>query len=118
MTELGSQFYDSNLQTPDGPRRKLEPPWARVRIIDPESGQDLAPGEIGMIAIHDLANVGSVAAIQTADLGRLCAEGGFEALGREPGAEARGCSVAVDAMLGPAPARRSGPAPARGSGSA
>ena len=41
---------------------------------------------------------------------RAFTAGGFEALGREPGAEVRGCSVAVDAMLAPAPAGGSGPA--------
>ena len=104
MTELGSQFYDSVLVDPYGPRRKLGPPWARVRFVDPETGRDVAPGERGMVVIHDLANSGSVAAIETADLGRaiLDATGeplGFEVLGREPGAEERGCSIAADEML-------------------
>jgi len=40
-----------------------------------------------------------VLAVQTADLGREL-PGGFEVLGRSPGAEARGCSIAADAMLG------------------
>lgn len=100
MTELGSQFYDSVLCSPGEPRRKLAPPWARVRVIDPETGEDAAPGAIGVIRIHDLANTGSVAAIETADLGRTFA-GGFEVRGREPGAEARGCSIAADEMLAP-----------------
>ena len=57
-----------------------------------------------MIVIHDLANTGSVAAIQTADLGRAIRdeagrEIGFDVLGREEGAEARGCSIATDIML-------------------
>ncbi len=105
MSELGSQFYDSVIVDPAGPRRKLGPPWARVRFIDPETGLDAAPGEVGMIVVHDLANTGSVAAIQTADLGRGIAggeadsAGGFEILGRSPGAEARGCSIAADLML-------------------
>ena len=102
MTELGSQFYDSVLREPDGPRRKLGPPWARVRILDPETGEECAPGEIGAIAVTDLANTGSVSAILTADLGRSLADG-FEVLGREPGAEARGCSIASDTMLAEAP---------------
>ena len=34
MTELGSQFYDSTLVDPDGPRRKEAPPWTRVRFVD------------------------------------------------------------------------------------
>ena len=37
-------------------------------------------------------------AVQTADLGRAVGDG-FEVLGREPGAEARGCSIAADEML-------------------
>jgi len=98
MTELGSQFYDSVLRQPQRPRRKLGPPWVRARIVDPESGRPLAPGEIGSIAIFDLANTGSVCAIQTADLGRAI-EDGFEVLGREPEAEARGCSIAADVLL-------------------
>jgi len=104
MTELGSQFYDSVLVDPEGPRRKLGPPWARVRFIDPETGADVKEGEVGMVVIHDLANTGSVAALETADLGRrVLDEGGrpigFEVLGRDPDAEARGCSIAADAML-------------------
>lgn len=122
MTELGSQFYDSTLVDPLGPRRKLAPPWTRVRFVDPDSGRDVPFGEVGMIVIHDLANTGSVAAIQTADLGRaIAARGaamggamggarsvesgdastldGFEVLGRAEGAEERGCSIAADTVL-------------------
>jgi hypothetical protein len=104
MTELGSQFYDSTLVDPDGPRRKLAPPWTRVRFVDPESGSDVRDGEVGMVLVQDLANTGSVAAIQTADLGRAVVGAGgeaigFDVLGRAPGAEARGCSIASDAML-------------------
>jgi hypothetical protein len=100
MTELGSQFYDSVLREPDRARRKLAPPWARVRLVDPHSGREALPGEPGIITIHDLANTGSIAAIQTADLGRANRDGGFEVLGRQPGAEERGCSIAADLMLG------------------
>jgi hypothetical protein len=99
MTELGSQFHDTVLREPAAPRRKLGPPWARVRLLDPASGEEAAPGEIGMLAIVDLANTGSVLAVQTADLGRRVGDG-FEVLGRAPGAEERGCSIAADVMLG------------------
>ena len=98
MTERASQFYDSLLVEPTAPRRKLGPPWARVRIVDPETGDDAADGELGMIVVHDLANTGSVAAIETADLGRRIADD-FEIGGRAPDAEARGCSIAADVML-------------------
>jgi hypothetical protein len=104
MTELGSQFYDSTWLDPTGPRRKLTPPWTRVRIIDPLTSHDVATGEVGMILIHDLANTGSIAAIQTADLGRAVQNAagekiGFDVLGRSEGAEERGCSIATDVML-------------------
>jgi hypothetical protein len=98
MTELGSQFYDTVLREPSAPRRKLGPPWARVRIVDSETGEDAPPDATGTIVVYDLANTGSVLAIQTADLGRRVQDG-FEVLGREAGAEARGCSIAADELL-------------------
>jgi len=99
MTELASQFHDSVLREPGGPRRKLGPPWARVLLIDPESGEETVGDEPGVVVVTDLANTGSVIAIQTADLGQRIGDG-FEVLGREPGAEARGCSIAADELLG------------------
>lgn len=99
MTELGSQFHDSVLRFPGEPRRKLGPPWARAMVIDPETGAEAKRGEVGPIAIFDLVNTGSVLAVQTADLGRAV-EDGFEVLGREPGAEERGCAIAADELLG------------------
>jgi hypothetical protein len=98
MTELGSQFYDSVLLQPRELRRKLGPPWARVIVVDPETGEPAAQGEIGTIVVFDLANTGSVFAVQTADLGCSSLDG-FEVIGREPGAEERGCSIAADALL-------------------
>lgn len=98
MTELGSQFYDSSLREPRQPRRKLGPPWTRVRLVDPETGGEAGEESAGMVVVHDLSNTGSLAAIQTADIGRR-ADDGFWILGREPGAEERGCSIAADLML-------------------
>lgn len=98
MTELGSQFHDSVLRLPGEPRRKLGPPWTRVKIVDPVSGAPVLEQRAGQIVVIDLVNTGSVLALQTADLGRRL-PGGFEVLGREPGAEARGCSVAADELL-------------------
>jgi hypothetical protein len=99
MTELASQFYDSVLLDPQAPRRKLAPPWTRVRIVDPLRGELLPAGRSGAIVVQDLANTGSILAVQTADLGVAVGDG-FEVLGREPGAEERGCSIAVDQLLG------------------
>ena len=68
------------------------PPWARVQIISPETGREVADGETGLIRIFDLANVFSVAAIQTEDLGIRRGDG-FELIGRAQLAEPRGCSL-------------------------
>ena len=55
---------------------------------------------VGMVVVHDLANTGSIAALQTADLGRRVegATDGFEVLGRAADEEERGCSIAADAL--------------------
>ncbi len=98
MTELGSQFYDTVLGEPAAPRRKVAPPWTRVRILDPISGEEVTHGELGRIAVLDLANTGSVCALETADLGHATADG-FAVVGRDPDAEERGCSIGADALL-------------------
>jgi hypothetical protein len=91
MSELSSQAYDGIVgQAKD--RSFHFPPWARAQIISPETGQAADAGETGLIRIFDLANVWSVMAIQTEDLG-IQRETGFELLGRAEAVEARGCSL-------------------------
>lgn len=104
MTELCSQFYDSTLREvvlrprSVGPRRKVPPPWVRTRIVDPETLSPVTAGEEGLLRHFDLANVGSVAVVQTEDIG-VAVEDGFRVLGRAAGARSRGCSIAMDDML-------------------
>ncbi len=110
MTEMCSQFYDSVLRErvlhgAAGPRRKVPPPWVRTVPVDPETLEPVPPGEVGILRHHDLANLGSVAAIQTEDLGRLEGDG-FVVLGRAGGAPPRGCSIAMDLLVEAARARR------------
>jgi hypothetical protein len=97
MSELSSQAYDRAVQEPGAgvnlSRRSFRfPPWARARIISTETGLDVREGETGVIVVHDLANVFSVAAIQTEDLA-IRLQDGFELIGRRADAEARGCSL-------------------------
>ncbi len=68
------------------------PPWARVQIISPETGLEVAEGETGLLRVFDLANVYSVLAIQTEDLAARRGDG-FELLGRAASVEPRGCSL-------------------------
>ena len=95
MSELSSQAYDSRIQNPESriQNRVFQfPPWVRVQIISPETGYEVADGETGLIRVFDLANVFSVMAIQTEDLG-IRRGNGFELLGRAQLAEPRGCSL-------------------------
>jgi len=98
MCELGSQFYEPSLRTGVASDCKVVPPWVRTRVLDPATLEDVAPGEAGVLVHYDLANTGSVLAVMTSDLG-VAQDGGFRVLGRLRGAEARGCSLAADALL-------------------
>jgi len=90
MSELSSQAYD---QPRLGTTRVFQfPPWARARVISPESSREVAEGETGLLQVFDLANVFSVMAIQTEDLA-VRRGAGFELLGRAPAVEPRGCSL-------------------------
>lgn len=90
MTELSSQFYG------DGPTDTMAVPhWVRVRVIDPRTDEETPPGTPGLLRCYDLANLHSVMAIQTDDLGlRSDGDAGrFQLIGRAAGAEPRGCSL-------------------------
>ena len=98
MSELSSQAYDLTIgektlpASPFGSRSFVFPPWARVKIVSPETGREVGEGETGLIRVFDLANVYSVMAVQTEDLG-IRHGVGFELLGRAAQAETRGCSL-------------------------
>jgi hypothetical protein len=105
MSELSSQAYDGRVTQAEPRSRETPtaglaptsgrafhfPPWARVQLISPETGQEVVEGETGLIRVCDLANVRSALAIQTEDLG-IRRGNGFELLGRGA-AVPRGCSL-------------------------
>ncbi|MDG1890295.1 MAG: hypothetical protein P8L18_03200, partial [Verrucomicrobiota bacterium] len=98
MSELSSQAYDLEILSsmhpePAGrPRYFRFPPWARVRVISPETGSEVGIGETGMVHVIDLANVWSSVSVLTEDIA-VRQHGGFELLGRLKAAEKRGCSL-------------------------
>jgi Acyl-protein synthetase, LuxE len=112
MTELSSQYYDAFASRGRvEPRVKVAPPWLRPIVVDGE-GRPLPRGVVGAIRHVDLANRGSVVAIETEDLGALVeapgsdeagaasgARPGLVLLGREQGAELRGCSLDAESLL-------------------
>jgi hypothetical protein len=60
--------------------------------MSPEGGYEVGEGETGLIWVLDLANVYSVMAIQTEDLGIRRGDG-FTLAGRAVSAEPRWCSL-------------------------
>jgi hypothetical protein len=120
MTELLSQFYEPVMQDPERFQASLEantsvelgatladrlarrfhrgPPWVRTRVLSPTTLEPVPRGEAGVLAHVDLANLGSVVAVLTEDLGQEV-DGGFRLQGRTPGAEPRGCSLALEDFL-------------------
>ncbi|MBQ5614094.1 MAG: acyltransferase, partial [Tidjanibacter sp.] len=91
MAELTSQAYSS------GDGVFFAPPWMRVSIRDLNNPFATLPtGRTGGVNIIDLANRYSCAFIETADMGRLTADGGFELCGRVGGSPIRGCNLLVD----------------------
>jgi hypothetical protein len=104
MTELSSQLYETTLRDAalgraPGPRRLWVPGWLRATLVDPGSLQPVVGEGEGLLRIDDLANIDSVCAIQTSDRALPC-EDGIRVLGRAAGATPRGCSLAIDAVLG------------------
>lgn len=98
MTELSTQFYDQTLRVGRQTDTKLAPPWARVLITDPTTGEELPAGKRGLIRVFDLANLWSAMCVQTEDWGVATADGGFQILGRAASAEVRGCSLNAEAL--------------------
>lgn len=98
MTELTSQCYTCSLLGGDADLF-VAPHWLRVRILDPETLQEVPAGSPGLIAVFDLANLGSAVHLLTEDLGTAEGEG-FRLLGRAAGAELRGCSLVVEELQG------------------
>ena len=97
MTELSSQAYDWKVPAPGVQVETAErsfhfPPWARVQIISPETGEEVSEGATGVLRVCDLANLHSVLTVQTEDLA-VRRGAGFEVVGRAAAAEPRGCSL-------------------------
>jgi len=110
MTELGSQGYSPSLLLHRGAAAResevslsadlhVFPPWCRVRALDPDDLTLLPEGKRGLLCFWDLSNVDSVLCVLTADEG-IVTERGVHLLGRSSSASPRGCSLAVEEILG------------------
>ncbi len=100
MTELSSQFYDDGNEA--CPSVKSGPHWIRSRVVNPLTGEEVPKGTVGVLVHHDLAHFNCASAILTEDAGiavDIEPGGGFRLLGRADGADAKGCSLAVEEFL-------------------
>lgn len=91
MTELLSQAYTK------GDHLFYPPPSMKIvirEITDPFRKGLIA--ETGGINVIDLANIYSIAFIETEDLGRVDKAGNFEVLGRSDNSDVRGCNLLVE----------------------
>ncbi|HJU11556.1 MAG TPA: acyl-CoA reductase [Candidatus Binataceae bacterium] len=99
MTEMCSQLYDatpfnSEDALPPGVRLKIAPPWLRPIALDPITLRPVVAGQPGILAFFDLANVGSISALMTEDIGIVTGDR-VMILGRAAAADARGCALAI-----------------------
>lgn len=93
MTELLSQCYTR------GGDVFYPPGWMRVEIRNPHDPLERQPeGSPGVIAVIDLANMYSISAILTEDLG-VRVDDGFRVIGRLRGTRLRGCNLLLDNLL-------------------
>ncbi len=108
MTELASQRYEPTARAHlvgdvADVRAYVGPPWLLSVVLSPGDLTPLPPGEVGLVAHMDLANVDTCAFVLTADRGRMVPVGSHHGLvleGRVPGAEWRGCGLDVEGLLG------------------
>lgn len=101
MAETATGYFDDVLRAEvfgfPAERRRIVPPWARVAAVDIETLRPLPAGETGLLRHYDLANLPTVIAVQTDNLGYVDAAGRFQIVGR---------AKLVDGKLTPLPSER------------
>lgn len=102
MSELQVIFADNVLYNHNrgisAPRHKINPPWTRTLVVDPDTLEPLPKGEKGLMRHYNLANMVTVQVLQTDDIGYETGTG-FEVVGRAKGSESRVCSITVEELI-------------------
>jgi hypothetical protein len=101
MAESATNYFDDTLRAAihgnTSARRRATPPWARVEVVGIDDLQPLPPGEVGLLRHYDLANLPTVLAVQTDNLGYIDDAGDFQIVGR---------ARLIDGKLTPLPSER------------
>ena len=87
MAESSTGFFDNTLRNavkgvPSRKRMRPNPPWVRTVAVSTDDLQPLPPGEVGLLRHYDLANLPTVLAVQTDNLGFTDEAGDFQIVGR------------------------------------
>ena len=93
MTELSSQFYSFGLN-----HTHKSAHWLKAKVVIPGKNTEAQDGEKGILAIYDLANLGSSVAIMTGDIA-IKKGNEFELVGRDETLTPRGCSLAAEELI-------------------
>ncbi len=87
MAESATNFFDNSLREmtlgqSSTKRSLIPPPWARTDVVDPVNLTPLPAGEVGLLRHFDIANLPTVVAVQTDNLGVCNEDGSFQIVGR------------------------------------
>lgn len=87
MAESSTGFFDNTLRCAvkgAGPAKRMRPnpPWVRTIAVSTEDLRPLPPGEVGLLRHYDAANLPTVLAVQTDNLGYTDEAGDFQIVGR------------------------------------
>lgn len=90
MTELLSQAYTR------GGDRFFCPPTLKILVREITDPFEVGISAMGGINVIDLANIHSIAFIETEDLGQVYPDGSFEVAGRIDNSDVRGCNLMME----------------------
>ena len=87
MAESATGYFDNTLRRavkglPPAKRMRQNPPWTRTLAVSLDTLEPLPPGEVGLLRHYDVANLPTVLAVQTDNLGFCDEEGNFQIVGR------------------------------------
>ncbi|BAL22728.1 hypothetical protein [Azoarcus sp. KH32C] len=105
MAESATNYFDDTLRAAirgtHSKRRRATPPWARVAAVGLDDLQPLPPGEIGLLRHYDLANLPTVLAVQTDNLGYIEDDGHFQIVGRARVVDGKVTPLPSERVVGP-----------------
>lgn len=106
MAESATNFFENPLREralnqPASTRRMIAPPWARTEVVDPVDLSPLPAGEVGLLRHFDLANLPTVLAVQSDNLGVCHDDGSFEIIGRAQVTDGKVSMLPAERTVGP-----------------